>query len=68
MTGNLGTSPFEINGPTFSYQLRDAIGPVPEPGTWAMMLVDFCVTGAAMRRGRRPIQPLNASIIMLSAG
>jgi len=31
--------------------------PVPEPGTWAMMLLGFGATGFAMRRSRRkPIQ------------
>jgi hypothetical protein len=27
---------------------------VPEPGTWAMMLVGFAGIGVAMRRRRRP--------------
>ena len=29
------------------------VGAVPEPGTWAMMLLGFGATGAAMRRRRR---------------
>lgn len=27
---------------------------VPEPGTWAMMILGFCAVGMAMRRQRRP--------------
>lgn len=30
------------------------IGAVPEPSTWAMMLLGFAVMGAALRRSRRP--------------
>ena len=30
-------------------------GNVPEPATWAMMLMGFGVTGAAMRRSRRKL-------------
>lgn len=50
--GDLGTSPFTINGATFSYQLRDAIGALPETGTWTMLLLGFALTGAALRRGK----------------
>jgi PEP-CTERM motif/Protein of unknown function (DUF642) len=32
-----------------------AIGAVPEPATWAMMLFGFGLVGSAMRRGRRSI-------------
>lgn len=32
-----------------------AINPVPEPGTWAMMLLGFGAAGFAMRRRRAPI-------------
>jgi PEP-CTERM motif len=32
-----------------------AAAAVPEPGTWAMMLMGFGVIGASMRRRRRPI-------------
>ena len=28
---------------------------VPEPGTWAMMLLGFGATGFAMRRRRKPV-------------
>ncbi len=34
-------------------------GVVPEPSTWAMMLIGFALTGCALRRGRRP-QPILA--------
>ncbi len=30
-----------------------SIAPVPEPSTWAMMLLGFAAVGAIMRRGRR---------------
>jgi hypothetical protein len=30
--------------------------PVPEPATWAMMLVGFGGIGMAMRRGRRGVK------------
>lgn len=32
-----------------------AINPVPEPGTWAMMLLGFGAAGYAMRRRRAPV-------------
>jgi hypothetical protein len=31
------------------------VPPVPEPGTWAMMLLGFAGMGAAMRRSRKPL-------------
>jgi hypothetical protein len=31
------------------------VAPVPEPGTWAMMLLGFAGMGAAMRRSRKPL-------------
>lgn len=45
--------PYEVNTASFSYQLRDiGVGGVPEPATWAMMILGFGVVGGAMR-GRR---------------
>jgi PEP-CTERM motif len=40
-------SPFALNGLAFFS------GPVPEPQTWAMMIVGFGLTGVAMRRSKR---------------
>lgn len=34
-------------------QIGTGVGAVPEPGTWAMMIVGFGVAGAAMRRRRK---------------
>ena len=43
-----------INGSTYSGLAFAPAGPaVPEPATWAMMLVGFALTGAAMRYRRR---------------
>jgi hypothetical protein len=44
-----------LSGITFT-RITD---PVPEPGTWAMMLLGFGAVGFALRRRRR-IQPLSA--------
>lgn len=35
--------------------IRSTVAAVPEPASWAMMLVGFAIVGAATRRGRRPI-------------
>jgi hypothetical protein len=43
LTGNVGAT--LVNTPS-----------VPEPATWAMMLIGFGATGVAMRRTRRPKQ------------
>lgn len=34
-----------------------AVAPVPEPATWAMLLVGFAVAGATLRRRQRAVQP-----------
>jgi len=41
-------------------QIRlDAVGAVPEPGTWAMMLIGFGAAGVAIRRRKRlAVQPM----------
>jgi hypothetical protein len=41
---------FLINGASLSYQLRNTIPTVPEPSTWAMMLLGFGAVGSAIRR------------------
>jgi hypothetical protein len=52
---------FTVNGPGVSNvsQIRispaAAEGAVPEPATWAMMLVGFGAVGFSMRRRRRPV-------------
>ena len=48
---NLGTY---FTNPGFSHiTVYDRTGPVPEPATWAMMLLGFGGIGMAMRRSRR---------------
>lgn len=37
-----------------NYTLRNALAPVPEPSTWAMLILGFGVVGAALRRRKRP--------------
>jgi hypothetical protein len=43
----------DINGYPDGVVATAHVAPVPEPATWAMMLVGFGVVGAAMRRTRR---------------
>jgi hypothetical protein len=53
-----GTYTLTINGDnnsTGSLGGTVTINAVPEPGTWAMMLVGFGAAGYAMRRRRRPV-------------
>jgi hypothetical protein len=58
-TDVIRTIAFDTNGSgvTDLRQVRlggvSTVGPVPEPGTWAMMLIGFGAMGAAMRRRRR---------------
>ena len=43
-----------IDGSTLSgLTFQPAIGSVPEPATWGMLLVGFGLVGAAARRSRR---------------
>lgn len=40
-----------------SYALSpDAVGPVPEPSTWALMLLGFCAIGIAARRSNKSVR------------
>jgi hypothetical protein len=48
ITGSRGTTG------SFGGNVSFAAGAVPEPATWAMMLLGFGAVGFAMRRGRRP--------------
>ena len=47
-----GTSP---NSGSFTGNVRISTAAVPEPGTWALMLLGFGAVGFAMRRTRRPV-------------
>ena len=47
-----GISP---NSGSFTGNVRITTGAVPEPGTWALMLLGFGAVGFAMRRQRRPV-------------
>ena len=38
-----------------TWVVRAAVGAVPEPATWAMMLFGFGAIGMAVRRSRRPV-------------
>jgi len=49
VNGNLANGPGNA-----SYSATLNIAPVPEPATWAMMLLGFGAIGVAMRRRRRP--------------
>ncbi|HEU4798375.1 MAG TPA: PEPxxWA-CTERM sorting domain-containing protein [bacterium] len=37
-----------------NFTLANALAPVPEPGTWAMLIVGFGLMGASLRRRKRP--------------
>lgn len=52
LTGNNSTVNF-ANGQGSSNAQLFSSGAVPEPATWAMMLIGFAGIGAAMRRGRK---------------
>jgi len=44
-----------VAGPTGSYSGTINVQAVPEPATWAMMLIGFAGVGLALRRRRRPV-------------
>lgn len=48
-----GTAP--ATGAVATGNLTFRVQPIPEPGTWAMMLVGFGAMGLAIRRRRRPV-------------
>jgi hypothetical protein len=52
-------SPYEINSITVSYQVNNNAA-VPEPASWALMIVGFGGAGLMIRRRRRHGQPLAA--------
>jgi hypothetical protein len=53
-------SRFTMNSPTnwvqFDNIMLDTVSAVPEPGTWAMMLIGFFTVGGALRTSRRSAQ------------
>mgnify|MGYP002779877872 CR=1 FL=1 len=59
-----------INAPSLNIQGGSARGrvtpPVPEPGTWAMMLLGFGAVGFAMRRGRNVRAQLKGGLPQLA--
>lgn len=58
--GTAGCVDYRLFAPTFSVAYvgspSGSAPPVPEPTTWAMMLVGFCAIGATMRRRRQALQ------------
>jgi hypothetical protein len=55
-----GTYRFDFAGDTtgstsFTGNVRIAAAAVPEPATWAMMIIGFASVGLTMRRRRRPV-------------
>ena len=48
-------APYTIDRASFSYQLRDIAGAVPEPATWAMMIMGFGLIGGAMRQRKAKV-------------
>ena len=43
-------APYTVDRMSFSYQLRDIAGGIPEPATWAMMIMGFGLIGGALRQ------------------
>lgn len=55
-TGNSWGVMAEASAPTFYvHGVPGQPGPVPEPSTWAMMLVGIAAIGSTMRRSKRPV-------------
>jgi len=60
LTGMLtGNAYFNIHTQQFpAGEIRGQLAPVPEPATWAMLLLGFAAVGMALRRSRRRIAAL----------
>ena len=54
-------SNFDITNTRYSGALARPVGPIPEPGTWAMMLTGFGIVGFAMRRRSKATGTLAAA-------
>ena len=48
-----GVYEYTLPNDTITLTIRDATAAVPEPATWAMMLLGFFALGATMRASRR---------------
>ena len=56
-TGTINSGPVNETGSTYTnavFSLNNPGGAVPEPATWALMLVGFGMVGYALRTRRRP--------------
>ena len=51
--GDLFNADFSYNDLSFSLTNVSAVAPVPEPSTWAMLLVGFALAGGALRQRRK---------------
>ncbi|MDZ4374250.1 MAG: PEPxxWA-CTERM sorting domain-containing protein [Phenylobacterium sp.] len=48
------SEPYQIDSISISYQVNnDAVGAIPEPGAWALMILGFGGVGATLRHRRR---------------
>jgi len=57
--GELLASQFSYDTGAQLYRFASTVSAVPEPSTWAMMLLGFGVVGAAMRRRNRNVSALS---------
>lgn len=46
----LGAASLDVDYPLLRYVLVNPVAPVPEPATWALMIVGFGAVGSSMRR------------------